>query len=80
MARIAWDIIDSKFQRKGIGKQLVLYRITHLQKLYPPIEIIIVRTSQIVYTFYEIFGFEVDRIEMNFWATGFHLYQMQRKK
>lgn len=76
MARISWDMIDPKHQGKGIGKKLTQYRINHLNK-NPNIELIIVRTTQMVYKFYEKMGFELERTEKNFWAKNFDLYQMK---
>ncbi|MAN29083.1 MAG: GNAT family N-acetyltransferase [Mesonia sp.] len=76
MARISWDMISSKSQRKRIGKKLIQHRINLLSK-NPNIELIIVRTTQIVYKFYEKMGFELEKIEKDFWAKGFDLYQMK---
>ena len=76
IARISWDIIDSKNQGKGIGKKLIQHRINHLNKK-PNIELIIVRTTQLVYRFYEKMGFELEKIEKDFWAKGFDLYHMK---
>ncbi len=78
LARISWDIIDPKSQGKGIGKQLAQFRINHLKK-NPEIEIISVRTSQFAYKFYEKMGFELEKVEKDFWAKNFHLYQMKMK-
>ena len=51
VARISWDIIHPAHQNRGIGKQLVLYRINEIKKI-PKIKFVIVRTSQMVYPFY----------------------------
>ena len=78
IARISWDMIDQKSQGKGIGKKLMQYRINHLSE-NPAIELIIVRTTQLVYKFYEKMGFELEKVEKDFWAKNFDLYQMKLK-
>jgi N-acetylglutamate synthase-like GNAT family acetyltransferase len=75
-ARISWDLIHPSFQGKGLGKELILYRIKHL-KQNKGIEEIIVRTSQFAYLFYEKCGFVLEKTEKDFWAKGFDLYQMK---
>jgi len=77
-ARVAWDIINPNFQRKGIGTQLLKYRIQKI-KDESKIDNIQVRTSQHVYIFYEKQGFKLEKIEKDFWAKGFDLYQMNLK-
>lgn len=77
-ARISWDMIDPQSQGKGVGKKLTQYRINHLSK-NQKIEFITVRTSQLVYLFYEKMGFELEKIEPDFWAKNYDLYQMQMK-
>ena len=74
-ARISWDIIHPDQQGKGVGKRLSQYRINQI-KQNPAVEMISVRTSQLVYPFYQKLGFVVERTEKDFWAKGFHLYQM----
>ncbi|WP_282016113.1 GNAT family N-acetyltransferase [Marinifilum flexuosum] len=76
IARISWDMIDPKHQGKGIGKKLTQHRINHLNDNLN-VELIIVRTSQLVCKFYEKMGFELEKIEKDFWAKGFDLYQMK---
>ncbi len=76
LARISWDIIHPDFQGQGIGKQLLLHRINHIQNK-KEIKIIIVRTSQLAYKFYQKVGFKLEKAEKDFWAKGFDLYQMK---
>ncbi|WP_338815510.1 GNAT family N-acetyltransferase (plasmid) [Bernardetia sp. Wsw4-3y2] len=75
LARISWDIIHPNFQGQGIGKKLLLHRINHIQS--KKIKLIVVRTSQLAYKFYQKMGFEVEKTEKDFWAKGFDLYQMR---
>ena len=78
LARISWDMIHPKSHGKGIGKKLTQFRINHL-KGNPEIEVIVVRTSQFAYKFYEKMGFELEKVEKDFWAKNFDLYQMRIK-
>ena len=75
LARISWDIIHPDFQGQGIGKKLLLHRINYIQN--KEIKIIVVRTSQFAYKFYQKVGFELEKTEKDFWAKGFDLYQMK---
>jgi [ribosomal protein S18]-alanine N-acetyltransferase len=75
LARISWDIVHPHFQGKGIGKKLTRYRIDQI-KNNPVISTIEVRTTQLVHIFYQKMGFELFRVEKDFWANGFDLYQM----
>ena len=61
---------------KIIGKKLTKYRINHLNS-NSKIESIIVRTTQRVFKFYVKLGFELERVEKDFWAKDFDLYQMK---
>ena len=76
IARISWDMIDPNSQGNGIGKELTQYRINHINR-NSKIERIIVRTTQLVYKFYEKMGFELEKVEKDFWAKNYDLYQMK---
>lgn len=74
--RISWDIMHPGFQGKGIGTKLTLYRIDQIKKS-PIVSKVVVRTTQLVYAFYQKLGFELEKTEKDFWAKGFDLYQMK---
>lgn len=74
-ARISWDIIHPDFQSRGIGTSLTKFRL-HALKQNPAISSVTVRTSQLVFKFYEKMGFRLEKTEKNFWGEGFDLYQM----
>ncbi|WP_247672700.1 GNAT family N-acetyltransferase [Aquimarina sp. MMG016] len=78
IARISWDFIKPNMQGKGIGRKLTEYRINKLNN-NNEIDLIIVRTSQIAYKFYEKMGFKLVKVEKDFWAKNFDLYQMELK-
>jgi ribosomal protein S18 acetylase RimI-like enzyme len=76
VGKISWDIFHPEHQGKGLGSMLTKYRIEQL-KTYDTVKIISVRTSQLVYKFYEKFGFELKEIVKDYWAEGFDLYRME---
>jgi len=57
---------------------LIEYRINHLSN-NSNVELIVVRTSQLAFKFYEKMGFELEKIEKDYWAKNFDLYQMTMK-
>ena len=73
-AVLSWDIIHPDFHKKGIGTNLVQYRIRHIQT--KGVFQIGVRTSQMVYSFYEKNGFQLKQIQKEYWAIGYDLYDM----
>lgn len=75
-AHISWDIVHPLFQRKGIGKQLLQYRI-NIIKNKPEISSIIVNTSQLVEAFYAANGFVRIAQEKDFWGVGIDLVRME---
>lgn len=75
-AKISWDIIHPESHGKGIGTELTRFRIMKIKEM-DGIEMVSVRTSQLVYRFYEKFGFETREIVKDFWAPGFDLYRME---
>lgn len=75
--RISWDIVHPESQGKGVGSKLTQYRIDRIKE-HDGIQMISVRTTQLVYKFYEKFGFQVKETAKDFWAKGFDLYRMER--
>ncbi|VAW25727.1 Ribosomal-protein-S18p-alanine acetyltransferase [hydrothermal vent metagenome] len=77
-AIISWDIIHPDFQRKGLGKELLTYRIDRIKKMgiYPQV---IVRTSQFTNNFYKKNGFKLIETVKDYWAKGIDLYYMVLK-
>lgn len=74
--RISWDMIHPEKQGKGIGTKLTNFRIDEIKK-NSHIHKIVVRTTQLVYEFYEKIGFQLERVEKDYWAVGFDLYEMK---
>jgi N-acetylglutamate synthase-like GNAT family acetyltransferase len=78
IGKISWDLFHPKYQGKGFGSLLLKYRIEKL-KSNRIVETILVRTSQLVYKFYEKQGFELLEVKEDFWAKGFDMYLMKYK-
>ncbi|WP_375580716.1 GNAT family N-acetyltransferase [Marivirga tractuosa] len=76
-AVFSWDIIKPTEHGKGIGRKLTQHRIQHINTK-ADIEKIIVRTSQYTDKFYEKMGFKLLKVEKDYWAKGFDLYQMEQ--
>nr|WP_293295307.1 GNAT family N-acetyltransferase [Allomuricauda sp.] len=74
--RISWDMIYPEKQGQGIGTKLTKFRIDEIKK-NSHINKIVVRTTQLVYEFYEKIGFQLYKVEKDFWAVGFDLYEMK---
>jgi ribosomal-protein-alanine N-acetyltransferase len=73
--RIAWDIVHPQYHGKGLGSELIKFRIQRIKEK-EGVKRISVRTSQFAYQFYARFGFELKEIIKDFWAEGFDLYRM----
>lgn len=76
LARISWDIVHPDHQGKGVGQQLLLYRIDRI-KSRSDLDTVVVRTSQLAKGFYAKNGFDLVKTVADFWAPGLDLYQMQ---
>ncbi len=76
LARLSWDMIHPNYQGKGLGGKMTKFRISHIRK-NTSISTIEVRTSQLVFEYYQKMGFEIEMIKKDFWAKGFDLYQMR---
>ncbi|NBL65826.1 GNAT family N-acetyltransferase [Flavobacterium sp. NST-5] len=74
--RISWDILHPDFQRQGIGKLLLQHRLKEIAK-FDKVEKVVVRTSQLVYRYYEKQGFVLQNIIKDYWDLGFDLYEME---
>lgn len=72
---LSWYIVHPNYHGKGLGRQLA-ERNLDLLKEYPRISGIKVRTSQLVYPFYEKLGFVIISTTDNYWGDGMHLYEM----
>jgi ribosomal protein S18 acetylase RimI-like enzyme len=78
VARISWDVVHPEFQGVGIGTALLKYRLLKIRKT-PDIHTLVVRTTQLVYKFYENQGFKLKKIKPDYWSAGYDLYYMELK-
>lgn len=78
-ARISWDVVSPDFHGKGIGGRLTKFRVDHAFSK-SSVQTIVVRTSQLVYRFYEKQGFALEKVEKDYWAEGYDLYLMRYEK
>lgn len=74
--RLSWDIVHPAWQGQGIGRRLSEYRIQQIREAEGG-TVILVRTSQHVYRFYERLGFVLQAVVKDYWAAGYDLYQME---
>ncbi|MET0759262.1 MAG: GNAT family N-acetyltransferase [Flavobacterium sp.] len=74
--KISWDIFHPDYQLQSLGSRLLKYRIEKLKE-FKNLKTITVRTSQLVYKFYEKHGFKLIKIVEDYWAKDFHLYKME---
>lgn len=73
---LSWAFIHPEYQQRGIGNQLIAHRIKHLFQQKKSSKII-VRTTQLVYPFFEKNGFKVMQVKKDYWSKGFDLYLME---
>ena len=76
--KISWDIVHPAYQGKSLGTKLLNHRIEKLRNI-SSIKKIIVRTSQLVYKFYEKQGFVLLEVKKDYWADGLDMYKMEYK-
>jgi N-acetylglutamate synthase-like GNAT family acetyltransferase len=73
---ISWGMIHPDFQGQKLGSELLKHRISFLKNNYN-LQKIIVRTSQLVFPFYQKHGFELKEIHPDFWSKGLDMYLME---
>jgi ribosomal protein S18 acetylase RimI-like enzyme len=72
---LSWYIVHPEHHGKGLGKQLAEQNLDIL-KSNPELNGIKVRTSQLVYPFYQKLGFVLISTTDNYWGERMHLYEM----
>jgi [ribosomal protein S18]-alanine N-acetyltransferase len=77
IAIISWDFFGLENQGKGYGSALLTYRLNLITEI-ETVKKVIVRTSQLVFPFYEKHGFKLKSITKDFWSKGFDMYLMEK--
>jgi ribosomal protein S18 acetylase RimI-like enzyme len=75
--RINWIFFHPDFTALGYGKKTVEHCLNIL-KSNPSVKILIVRTSQLAYQFFEKLGYRFIRTEKDYWGQGLDLYLMEQ--
>lgn len=73
---ISWGMIHPEYHGKNAGTALLQYRLKLLKSI-ESVKRITVRTSQLVYQFYEKNGFCLIESKKDFWAKGIDMYYME---
>lgn len=75
LGALSWAFLHPDYQSKGIGSLLLQHRLAILTT-DATVKTIRVRTSQLVYPFFEKKGFKTADIQIDYWAKGLDLYEM----
>ncbi len=73
--QITWIFFDPDYSGQGLGKQAMEHCLAILEA-NPKLEKLSVRTSQLVYGFFEKFGYKLQLTEKDYWGPGLDLYYM----
>jgi N-acetylglutamate synthase-like GNAT family acetyltransferase len=76
---LAWGHIHKNEHKKGLGQQLLTYRLALIKQLFPQLTLTI-DTTQFSYGFYEKNGFRLLKITENYYTEGMHRYDMELTK
>ncbi|HWV32606.1 MAG TPA: GNAT family N-acetyltransferase [Dyadobacter sp.] len=74
-AGLVWGMVAREFHRKGIGRQLLTFRLNKIQELCPGASVIL-DTTQLSFPFFEKSGFRITQITRHFYAPGLDRYDM----
>ena len=72
---ITWIFFLPEYAGKGLGRQTVNHCISTMVNEYQ-VKTVAVRTSQLVFKFFEKFGFKTYNVEKDYWGKGLDLYEM----
>ena len=75
--QITWIFFDPDYSGQGLGKRAMEHGMEILES-YPDLKKMVVRTSQLVYRFFEKFGFELKYTKKDYWGPGLDLYYMEK--
>jgi ribosomal protein S18 acetylase RimI-like enzyme len=78
-ATLAWGMVKKEFHKKGLGEQLLRYRIEKIISLMPEGKIITLDTTQQTFEFFEKLGFEVTNVRKGYYRKDLDRYDMELK-
>jgi predicted GNAT family N-acyltransferase len=68
-------MVNQSHHKKGFGSLLFQHRINQIKILYPNYALVL-DTSQHTYSFFEKFGFKIDKISKDAYGLGLDRYDM----
>src|SRR6218665_1970110 len=74
-AIMVWGMVDNTLHKKGLGRQLLEYRIGIVKQHYPDCAVHL-DTTQHSYGFFERLGFGVTKITADYYGPGLSRYDM----
>jgi [ribosomal protein S18]-alanine N-acetyltransferase len=75
LANMVWGMVERNLHKKGLGRQLLEYRIGIVQQHYPDCRVLL-DTTQHSYGFFERLGFRVTKITPDCYGPGLSRYDM----
>ena len=78
LARLVWGMVHRDWQRKGLGRFLLLFRLREITKT-GGVELVRLDTSSLSAPFFERQGFKVVRVVNDGFAPGFERVEMMMK-
>jgi N-acetylglutamate synthase-like GNAT family acetyltransferase len=73
---LTWGMVSQTMHGKGLGKELLQYRLDVIRSFFPSASVIL-DTTQFSYGFFERSGFKVTRIIKDFYGQGLDRYDMK---
>jgi len=75
-AEIEWIFFHPEYRKKGLGSSCMNHFLDECKKRN--LQNLIVETSQLVFEFFQKFGFELKQISKDHWGPGLDGYSMMR--
>ena len=75
---MVWGMVDRQYHKRGIGNELLVFRINEIRRLFPGYAITL-DTSQHTYTFFMKLGFIVTKVKKDCYGPGLDRYDMELK-
>jgi len=79
MVNLTWGLIHKDFHKKGLGNELLIYRLEQIKEIYPTAKVRI-DTTQYSAPFFEKHGFVITKITPDYYADNLDKYEMSLSK